>query len=317
MSQDLTVAVFPVAGLGTRLLPATKAIPKEVLAVVDKPLIQYAVDEALEAGFTELVFVTARGKTPLEDYFDTNPGLDATLQRGGKTALLDAIAPIARCGERISYIRQQEALGLGHAVLCARQLVGRRPFAVILPDDLILSQTPCLAQMREAHARHGGSVLATMEVAPEAVSSYGILDVARADGPLLELRGMVEKPSPEAAPSRQAVIGRYILAPEVMENLRSQGPGAGGEIQLTDAIARQMAQNPGSVRGLCFEGQRFDCGSKAGLMQAAVAVALEHPEIGTDFRAYLEACLRAPARPRKAGHDHPQSAPSPARSAVA
>ncbi|MEY2955513.1 MAG: UTP--glucose-phosphate uridylyltransferase [Pseudomonadota bacterium] len=289
----VTKAVFPVAGLGTRFLPATKSIPKEILTLVDRPLIQYAIDEARAAGITDFIFVTARGKSALEDYFDRAPELESALRRAGKRDLLRALAQTDMPSGAIAYVRQNRPLGLGHAVWCARHLVGDEPFAVILPDDVIAAETPCLRQMVEAHAETRGNMVATMEVAPAQVSSYGILDVApvQGKGRLVQARGMVEKPRPEAAPSTLAVIGRYILEPEVMGLLGRIGRGAGREVQLTDAIARRIAEG-GAVWGYRFEGERFDCGSKAGFLRATVAFALARADLRDDLAAYLQTLTR-------------------------
>ncbi|MFC2970582.1 UTP--glucose-1-phosphate uridylyltransferase, partial [Acidimangrovimonas pyrenivorans] len=256
-----TKAVFPVAGLGTRFLPATKSVPKEIMTLVDRPLIQYAIDEARAAGIKEFLFVTSRGKSALEDYFDCNPQLEAELRRKGKDALLQTLKSTNMEDGAIAYIRQHKALGLGHAVWCARRLIGNEPFAVILPDDVIAAEKPCLQQMVEAHAETGGNVVAAMEVPPEKASAYGVLDVAEDMGAMVSVRGMVEKPKPEEAPSNLAVIGRYILTPRVMGNLNKMKSGASGEIQLTDAIADEIAAGR-PVYGFRFRGQRFDCGSK-------------------------------------------------------
>ena len=289
----VTKAVFPVAGLGTRFLPATKSIPKEILTLVDRPLIQYAIDEARAAGITDFIFVTARGKSALEDYFDRAPELESALRRAGKRDLLRALAQTDMPSGAIAYVRQNRPLGLGHAVWCARHLVGDEPFAVILPDDVIAAETPCLRQMVEAHAETRGNMVATMEVAPAQVSSYGILDAApvQGKGRLVQARGMVEKPRPEAAPSTLAVIGRYILEPEVMGLLGRIGRGAGREVQLTDAIARRIAEG-GAVWGYRFEGERFDCGSKAGFLRATVAFALARADLRDDLSAYLQTLTR-------------------------
>ncbi|CAN0601107.1 unnamed protein product, partial [Ectocarpus sp. 12 AP-2014] len=253
-----------VAGLGTRFLPATKSVPKEIMTLVDRPLIQYAIDEARAAGITEFIFVTSRGKGALEDYFDHAPGLEEALRRKGKTQLLEALENTNMDSGAIAYIRQHKPMGLGHAVWCARRLIGDEPFAVMLPDDVISAEKPCLQQMVEAHEETGGCVVAAMEVPKSKVSSYGILDIAEEKpGGLLKICGMVEKPSVEDAPSTAAVIGRYILTPNVMNNLNSVQEGSGGEIQLTDAIAQEVENNR-PVHGLRFEGQRFDCGTKAG-----------------------------------------------------
>ncbi len=286
MQRTVTKAVFPVAGLGTRFLPATKAIPKEVLPLIDRPLIQYAIDEAREAGINEFIFVTAKGKSALEDYFDSAPEIERALREKNKTDLLEAMKPSEMPSGAIAYVRQQEALGLGHAVWCARRLVGDEPFAVILPDDVIDADTACLRQMVDAYAETGGAMVAAMEVSREATKAYGVLDPESENGQLVKMRGMVEKPKPEEAPSNLAVIGRYILPPSVMETLGQMKRGAGGEIQLTDAIAEEItAGRP--VHGFRFRGQRFDCGSKAGYLQATVAFALARPDLNKDFSAYL------------------------------
>ncbi len=282
----VTKAIFPVAGLGTRFLPATKSVPKEIMTLVDRPLIQYAIDEARAAGIEEFIFVTSRGKSALEDYFDEAPELEASLKAKGKTRLLEILKETSMPSGAIAYLRQHKALGLGHAVWCARQLILDEPFAVILPDDVIAAEVPCLKQMVDAYENTGGCMVAAMSVAPEKTSSYGILDVADAGESLLRVRGMVEKPAPEDAPSQFAVIGRYILTPEVLGALDRQTTGAGGEIQLTDAIAAQIAQGR-PVHGLRFSGQRFDCGSKAGFLQATVAFGLARDELRDELAAYL------------------------------
>ena len=291
MTSAITKAVFPVAGLGTRFLPATKSMPKEMLPLVDRPLIQYAIDEARAAGITEFIFVTARGKSALEDYFDAAPTLERELREKGKDELLAEVDKATMPSGAIAYIRQQEALGLGHAVWCARRLIGDEPFAVILPDDVIAGDKPCLQQMVEAY--RGGCMVAAMEVAPEETKSYGVLDIAEEADPLVRARGMVEKPAPAAAPSRTAVIGRYILTPQVMESLSARKRGAGGEIQLTDAIAEQVDVGPG-VFGYRFAGERFDCGSKAGYLRATVAFALARPDLRDGFGAYLREVAAGP-----------------------
>lgn len=278
--------VFPVAGLGTRMLPATKAVPKEMLPVVDKPVIQYAFEEARAAGVEHVIFVTGRGKTIIEDHFDRLPELEDSLLEKDKRAELDAVGEGMPQPGELSYTRQQKPLGLGHAVWCARQLVGREPFAVILCDDLIRAEPSCLAQMVDAHERTGGNIVAVEEVAREHTSRYGILEPGAEDGRLVEVRGLVEKPKPEAAPSRLGVIGRYILLPEVFDHLDRQETGAGGEIQLTDAMARMIGRQP--FHGLRFAGRRFDCGSKAGYLEAIIACALERPELADDVRAIIE-----------------------------
>jgi len=287
MTPPVRTAVFPVAGLGTRFLPATKSIPKEMLPLVDRPLIQYAIDEARAAGIREFIFVTARGKSALEDYFDTAPELERALERAGKDELLAEVRNATMPSGAIAYIRQQDALGLGHAVWCARRLIRDETFAVILADDVIAADPPALAQMVEAHARTGGCMVAAMEVPPARTSSYGILDIAAEDGALVSARGMVEKPAPDAAPSTTAVIGRYILTASVLETLGRQQRGAGGEIQLTDAIAAEIAAGR-PISGFRFEGRRFDCGSKSGYLQATVAFGLARPDLGDEFAAFLD-----------------------------
>ncbi|MGB0411383.1 MAG: UTP--glucose-1-phosphate uridylyltransferase GalU [Pikeienuella sp.] len=288
--KPIRKAVFPVAGLGTRFLPATKAVPKEVLPLVDRPLIQYAIDEARAAGITDFIFVTAKGKSALEDYFDSAPELKRALKAKGKKDLLEAIEPAEMASGAISYIRQQEALGLGHAVWCARRLVGNEPFAVILPDDVIAAEKPCLSQMVEAYEETGGNIVAAMEVAPDQVSKYGVIasDGGRHD--LVRMKGMIEKPDQADAPSNLAVIGRYILNPSVMKNLGAMKQGAGGEIQLTDAIAEDIDLGRDSF-GCRFQGQRFDCGSKAGYLQATVAFALARKDLRDEFADYLSSVM--------------------------
>jgi UTP--glucose-1-phosphate uridylyltransferase len=279
-------AVFPVAGLGTRMLPATKAIPKEMLPVVDKPIIQYAFEEARAAGIEHFIFVTGRGKSVIEDHFDRAYELDDALVQKGKMAELDAVSSwVPKPGE-LSYTRQQQPLGLGHAVWCARHMVGREPFAVVLVDDLILGDRSCLEQMVEAHTETRGSVVAVEEVPREHTGRYGVLDPAGDDGHLVEVKGLVEKPDPARAPSRLAIIGRYILMPEVFEHLALQQTGAGGEIQLTDAMARMIGHQP--FHGLRFAGRRFDCGAKLGYLEAIVAGALEREELRPGMRQMLE-----------------------------
>ena len=286
MKARVRKAVFPVAGLGTRFLPATKAIPKEVLPLVDRPLIQYAIDEAREAGIDEFIFVTAKGKSALEDYFDSAPELERSLRERNKRDLLDALRPTEMPSGAIAYVRQQEALGLGHAVWCARRLIGDEPFAVMLPDDVIESDVPCLKQMVEAYNEVHGAVVAAMEVPADEISKYGVLDIAEDSGALVRMRGMVEKPKAAEAPSNLAVIGRYILPPSVMDNLSEMKRGAGGEVQLTDAIADEIrAGRP--VHGFRFAGRRFDCGSKAGYLQATVAYGLARPELRDEFLDFL------------------------------
>lgn len=288
MQQRLRTAVFPVAGLGTRFLPATKSIPKEMLPLVDRPLIQYAIDEARAAGIEEFIFVTARGKSALEDYFDSAPQLEQALRRDGKDELLGAVETATMPSGAIAYIRQQEPQGLGHAVWCARRLVGDQPFAVILPDDVIAADAPCLAQMVAAWQERGstGSMVAIMDVPREDTRKYGVIDPLEDDGRCVAVRGLIEKPDPADAPSSLAVIGRYILAAEVMATLDRTRRGALGEIQLTDAIDAQ-ARAGAPVIGFRFQGDRFDCGSKVGFLQATIAFALKRGDLGPDFSAYL------------------------------
>jgi UTP--glucose-1-phosphate uridylyltransferase len=287
MTYRVTKAVFPVAGFGTRFLPATKSVPKEILPLVDRPLIQYAIDEARAAGIREFIFVTSRGKNALEDYFDSAPELEKSLHDGNKAHLLELLKQTDMDSGAVAYVRQQERLGLGHAVWCARRLIGDEPFAVILPDDVIDAETPCLQQMVEAYAEIGGNMVATMEVPAQSVSSYGILDVGVTSiGATMPVRAMVEKPRPEAAPSNMAVIGRYILSPAVLENLEEMRVGAGGEIQLTDAISAEIAAH-NNVNAFRFRGRRFDCGSKSGFLQATVAFGLARDDLRDEFLAYL------------------------------
>jgi len=283
--KKVTKAVFPVAGMGTRFLPATKAIPKEIMTLVDRPLIQYAIDEARAAGIKEFIFVTARGKSALEDYFDHSPELEAALRRSGKDDLLEILRDTNMDSGAIAYVRQNRALGLGHAVWCAKRLIGDEPFAVLLPDDVIAADKPVLQQMIEAYEQTGGNMVAAMEVPLEKTSSYGVLEVTEDMGSILQVGGMVEKPK-DHPPSNLAVIGRYILTPQVLQNLSRMRQGAGGEIQLTDAIAEE-AKTPGGVFGFRFRGTRYDCGSKAGFLQATVAFGLSRPDLRDEFAAYL------------------------------
>lgn len=287
MKKRVTKAIFPVAGLGTRFLPATKSVPKEIMTLVDRPLIQYAIDEARAAGIKEFIFVTSRGKSALEDYFDMAPHLEAELRKKGKTELLDELKSTNMDSGAIAYIRQQRALGLGHAVWCARRLVHNEPFAVILPDDVIAAETPCLQQMVEAYDETGGSMVAAMEVPEDKASAYGVIDIKEDLGSMVSIKGLVEKPAKDDAPSNLAVIGRYILAPNVMQNLNKLKSGTGGEIQLTDAIDAELKEGR-DVYGYRFRGQRFDCGSKAGFLQATVAFGLARPDLGDEFGGYLE-----------------------------
>ena len=286
MRKKVTKAIFPVAGLGTRFLPATKSVPKEIMTLVDRPLIQYAIDEAREAGIKEFIFVTSRGKGALEDYFDHSPVLEQELRKKNKTELLALLKSTNMESGAIAYIRQHRALGLGHAVWCARRLIADEPFAVILPDDVIAAETPCLKQMVEAYEETGGNMVAAMEVSPEETASYGVLDVKEDMGNMVSVKGMVEKPPAGEAPSNLAIIGRYILSPNVLGNLNRLKSGSGGEIQLTDAIADEIAQEH-LVYGFRFEGKRFDCGSKAGFLRATVAFALDRPELRDDLLGYL------------------------------
>lgn len=287
MRKKITKAIFPVAGLGTRFLPATKSVPKEIMTLVDRPLIQYAIDEAREAGIKEFIFVTSRGKGALEDYFDHSPMLESDLRKKGKTDLLETLKSTYMDSGAIAYIRQHRALGLGHAVWCARRLIANEPFAVILPDDVISADKPCLKQMVEAYEETPGNMVAAMEVTPEKASSYGVLDIKEDMGSMVSVKGMVEKPKLGSAPSNLAVIGRYILQPSVLRNLNQLKAGAGDEIQLTDAIAQDI-DNGNPVYGFRFRGQRFDCGSKAGFLQATVSFALAREDLREDLSRYLQ-----------------------------
>ncbi len=291
MKRKVTKAIFPVAGLGTRFLPATKSVPKEIMTLVDKPLVQYAVDEARAAGIKEFIFVTSRGKGALEDYFDHAPQLENELRKKGKTQLLEALKTTNMDSGEVAYMRQHKALGLGHAVWCARRLIGNEPFAVILPDDVISAEKPCLKQMVDAYEETGGNMVAAMEVRPDQASNYGILDIQEDMGTVASIKGMVEKPRAEEAPSNLAVIGRYILNPDVLRTLNQLKSGAGGEIQLTDAISQQIGADKSGVYGYRFKGQRFDCGSKAGFLQATVAFGLAREDLRDDLKGYLESVL--------------------------
>jgi UTP--glucose-1-phosphate uridylyltransferase len=285
--KPIRKAVFPVAGLGTRFLPATKAIPKELLPIVDRPLIQYAVDEAREAGIEQIIFVTGRGKTALVENFDIAFELEATMRERGKDlSVLDATRFTP--GDLIT-VRQQVPMGLGHAVWCARAVIGDEPFAVLLPDELMVGKPGCIAQMVEAYNEVGGNLISVLEVPMEEVSSYGVIDPGASNGALTEVRGLVEKPKVEVAPSNKIVSGRYILQPEVMRALDTQEKGAGGEIQLTDAMARMIGQQP--FHAVTFEGRRFDCGSKTGFVEATLALALEREDMGAEVRRIAERLL--------------------------
>ncbi len=291
MHPRVKKAVFPVAGLGTRFLPATKASPKEMLTVVDKPLIQYAVEEAIEAGINELIFVTSSSKRAIEDHFDRNFELEYELEQRGKTALLDLVRGILPEHVNCVYVRQQEALGLGHAVLCARRLVGDEPFAVILADDLIDGgEKNCLAQMVEVYNETQASVLAVEQVPQDETDKYGIVRCESMNGRSGRVQAIVEKPKPAEAPSTLGVVGRYILSPRIMQLLRHTPRGAGGEIQLTDGIATLLAEE--TVLAYRFHGKRYDCGNKLGYLQATVEYALKHDTLRHDFRNYLQSfCL--------------------------
>jgi UTP--glucose-1-phosphate uridylyltransferase len=284
MAKRVRKAIFPVGGLGTRFLPATKSMPKEMLPVVDKPLIQYAVEEARAAGIEEFIFVTGRGKTAIEDHFDFSYELDRVLSERGRVKDVQQIKALLSQPGNIAYVRQQEPLGLGHAVWCARNLVDNEPFAVLLADDLVLASTPCLSQLTAVYT--GGNLVAAMEVPPDQVSRYGVLDVAGSEGNLIKVKGIVEKPAPKDAPSNLCVIGRYILDPSVFEHLARLQRGAGGEIQLTDALAAMIGQVP--FHGYRFEGTRFDCGDKVGFFEANVAFALERPDFGESVREVIQ-----------------------------
>jgi len=286
MHPKLRKAVFPVAGLGSRFLPVTKASPKEMLPIVDKPLIQYAVEEAAAAGITEMIFVTGRNKRAIEDHFDKAYELETELERKNKGVLLDMVRSVLPEGARCIYIRQAEPLGLGHAVLCARPVVGEDAFAVILADDLMDSQPPAMARMAQVFSREGASLLGVEEVPRDQTQSYGIVTVERTGADIARIHSIVEKPRPAEAPSTLAVIGRYVLTPRIFELLGQLTPGAGGEIQLTDAISQLLAHE--RVLAVRLPGRRFDCGSKLGYLQATVEYGVRHPEIGQDFARFLK-----------------------------
>ncbi|VFQ43780.1 UTP--glucose-1-phosphate uridylyltransferase GalU [Desulfoluna butyratoxydans] len=282
-------AVFPVAGLGTRFLPATKALPKEMLPVVDKPLIQYAVEEALAAGIEQIIFVTGRGKEALEDHFDHSHELESILKERGKDQTLELMEALVPETGTIIYTRQNKPLGLGHAIWCARDVVGNEPFAVLLADDLVKAENPVLSQMMGAFETTQSSMVAVMEVDPSQTDKYGIVDGARENGSLIRVQGLVEKPAPESAPSNQAIIGRYILTPEIFELLEAKETGAGGEIQITDAMEKLLTTQ--DIYGFLFEGTRFDCGDKAGFQMANIAYAMDNPEIKGRLTTYLQTLL--------------------------
>ena len=288
-AEPVKTVVFPVAGRGTRFLPATKASPKEMLSIVDKPLIQYAVEEALSAGATRLVFVTGSSKRAIEDHFDSAPELEAALEAQGKQELLESLRSIVPASATCIYIRQPAPLGLGHAVLCARPVVGDEPFFVHLADDLIDAQVPCLRQMATVYAEVGGSVLGVQTVDQKDTDKYGIVAVEKMTDRLSRITKIVEKPKPAVAPSTLAVVGRYLLSPRVFDKLERVGRGAGGEIQLTDGIAALLAEEP--VYAYAFEGKRYDCGSKLGYLEATVEYGLKHPQLGDDFAQILARLL--------------------------
>jgi len=286
MSQRIRKAVFPVAGLGTRFLPATKAMPKEMLTLVDRPLIQHAVDEARAAGIEQFIFVTSRGKGALEDHFDNNNDLKRTLELRHKKKALELMTTTDIDSGQLLFTRQREPLGLGHAIWCARHLVGNEPFAILLADDVVLAEKPCLRQMMDAYDEIGGNIVAVVDVPRDQTNRYGILDVESDDGRLAKVKGLVEKPEPAKAPSTLSVIGRYILQPEIFQELESKEVGAGGEIQLTDSMARLIGKQP--FHGVRYSGTRYDCGDKVGFIEANVAFALAHPEMGEAVRTALK-----------------------------
>jgi len=291
MAGPLRKAVFPVAGFGSRFLPATKASPKEMLPIVDKPLIQYAVEEAASAGITDMIFITGRHKRAIEDHFDKAYEIESDLEAKGKRGLLEVVQNVLPAGCRCIYIRQPEPLGLGHAVLCAQPVVGDEPFAVLLADDLIDAEPPVTAQMAERYAQTGCSILGVMEVPREQTASYGIVSSEQPDAELSAVRALVEKPLPSQAPSTLAVVGRYVLTPRIFERLAAVRPGSGGEIQLTDAIAGLLAEE--CVMAYRFAGRRYDCGSKLGYLQATLELGLKHAEVGAPFARYLAERARA------------------------
>jgi UTP--glucose-1-phosphate uridylyltransferase len=290
MQKPVRKAVFPVAGLGTRILPATKAMPKEMLPVVDKPLIQYAIEEARAAGIEEFYFVTGRAKSAIEDHFDVAFELEATLRERGRNETLDELRAWLPAAGQVAYTRQQRPLGLGHAVWCARNLVGDEPFAVILVDDLMAGEPPCLKQMVEAYERTGGNIVAVVEVPREQTRRYGVLDIVKDDGVLVRAKGVVEKPDPAVAPSTLTIIGRYIIQPEIFRHLGELKPGAGGEIQLTDGLDKLITEGQ-AFYGLRAAARRFDCGDKLGYLEANIALGLAHPALGHDLRRLLATYL--------------------------
>jgi UTP--glucose-1-phosphate uridylyltransferase len=281
--KNIRKAVFPVGGLGTRFLPATKAMPKEMLPVVDKPLIQYAVDEAREAGIEQMIFVTGRGKSAIEDHFDISYELESTMNGRGKS--LEAIESTRFAPGEVVYVRQQEAIGLGHAVWCARHIIGDEPFAIFLPDELMVGEPGCMKAMVDAYARVGGNIVCGYEVPADQTDKYGIITPGKVDGALVEVTGLVEKPKMGTAPSNLMIPGRYILQPEVMRVLEGQARGAGNEIQLTDAMAQMIGTQP--FHAYKFGGRRFDCGDKAGFITANIALALDREDIGATVRAFI------------------------------
>lgn len=291
MVKPLRKAVLPVAGLGTRFLPATKAMPKEMLPVVDKPLIQYAVDEARAAGIDQFCMVTGRGKTALIDHFDIAFELEATLAERAKREALALLREEAMPPGAITTVRQQVPLGLGHAIWCARTFIGDDPFAILLPDDLVLSQTPCIGQLTQVYNETGGNVVAISEVPKEHTARYGILKTGAIEGDRVEVTGLVEKPKPENAPSNLSIIGRYVLLPEVIGYLSRMEAGAGNEVQLTDAMAKMIGEKP--FHGLKFEGKRFDCGDKVGFLEAQIAFSLARPDLGPAVREFLKTYVNA------------------------
>ncbi len=285
--KPIRKAVFPVAGLGTRFLPATKAIPKEMLPIVDRPLIQYAVDEAREAGIDQLIFVTGRGKTAIVEHFDVAYELEDTMRERSKD--MSVLESTRATPGNIITVRQQVPLGLGHAIWCARAIVGDEPFAIMLPDELMIGEPGCMKQMVEAYHETGGNLISVVEVPDEEVSNYGVIDPGATNGALTEVKGLVEKPPRAKAPSNKIISGRYILQPEVMRTLENQGKGTGGEIQLTDAMARMIGTQP--FHAVTFEGKRYDCGNKLGFVEATLALALEREDMGADVRAMAQRLL--------------------------